>query len=259
MMTTGTNEFAYLDVTADGRFGALTTSSRTVEDLYVINFTSGAIRQLTKDFSRDRYPRWSRDGKQIYFASDRRGYQMWAINADGSALRELTSGTMYQPIWTLLSPDGRQLAATDIDRRQVLIYNTDDFSKPASVLSPPVEPRALPPRVTDWSPDGRFIAITPQGAGGVWIYSLEDGTARRVAQGTPASWFSDGRRLIYVNAGRVFVLDTTSLSTELLHPAGLNPGAGLRLAAGDSQLFFLQGTNTADIWLVRFAQPDKPQ
>ena len=100
--------------------------------------------------------------------------------------------------------------------------------------------------------------MTPQGVAGVWIYSLEEGTARRVADGTMGSWFADGRRLAYLNPNGIFVLDTVSgVSSELIQTPGITIGAGAHLAAGDSQLFYLQGEVSGDIWLVKFAQPDK--
>ena len=116
----------------------------------------GTLRQLTKDFGRDRYPRWSNDERQIYFVSDRRGYQLWTINADGAGLRQLTSDASYQPLYTLLSPDGRRLAATDIDRRQLLIYDTGDFEKPPKIVASPLEPKTAPPRTNSCHPMGDF-------------------------------------------------------------------------------------------------------
>jgi Tol biopolymer transport system component len=56
------------------------------EDVCVIGSGGGTPRQLTKDPARDILPSWSRDGKRIYFASDRSGtFQTWKIAADGSA------------------------------------------------------------------------------------------------------------------------------------------------------------------------------
>ena len=43
MISTGANDIAYLDVTKDGQFVALTTSSRTREDLYVLSVADGSI------------------------------------------------------------------------------------------------------------------------------------------------------------------------------------------------------------------------
>ena len=113
MITTGTNDFVWYDVTKDGQFVALTTSSSTREDLYVLTVADGRMRQLTNDFARDRRPRWSADALSIYFESDRRGYQIWRINTDGSGLRQLTSGPGLMRMHASPSPDGARLAASD--------------------------------------------------------------------------------------------------------------------------------------------------
>ena len=112
LMTTGTNDFNYLAVTKDGQQLALTTSSRTQEDLYVLTVANGSLRRLTNDFARDRLPRWSPDGRSIYFYSDRRGYQIWRINADGSDLRQLTNEPGLLRMNPSPSPDGTRLAAS---------------------------------------------------------------------------------------------------------------------------------------------------
>jgi Tol biopolymer transport system component len=168
----------------------------------------------------------------------------------------LTSDPNIQPLYSSASPDGQRIAATDIDRREVFIYDARDFSKPLKMFAPPLEPKNLPPRITDWSPDGRFLAITAQGASGIWIYSLSDGTTRRVADGTLGSWFKDGRRLAHIYNNRIWVFDFGSgKSSELLRVPGGTAGAGPRLAANDTQLFFLQTTASADVWVVRLRAP----
>lgn len=123
-------------------------------------------------------------------------------------------------------------------------------------------------RVFDWSPDARSLvlnAATPStargggGAGvpGLWIYTVDNGTSRRLTDGTEATWMRDGRRLICGNQGRLSVVDASS-GRALELPLGvgvLNP----RLAADDSQLLFLRTTNSADIWVARFGAPAKTQ
>jgi dipeptidyl aminopeptidase/acylaminoacyl peptidase len=67
-------------------------------------------RQLTTTTKKDRHPRWSPDGKQILFESNRSGdNQLWVISLDGGEARQLTTiateaGT---GIW---SPDGKWIA-----------------------------------------------------------------------------------------------------------------------------------------------------
>ncbi len=261
MITTGTNDFVYFDVTKDGRSVAVTTSSRTREDLYVVNAADGAMRQLTNDFARDRWPRWSPDARSIYFYSDRRGYQIWRINADGGGVSEVTNEPGLKQMYPSLSRDGAWLAASDQDVRSVVVYDTRDFSKPPRVATAPVEPKVGALQVYDWSPDGRsflLVATTPTGAAAsLWTYTVETGTARRIANCGGATWMKDGRRVV-CNRGRVIVVDANSGEATELPLTLMGPG-GLRLAADDSQLFFLRGSISADIWVARFEQPAKAQ
>ncbi len=59
---------------------------------------------------KDRHPRWSPDGKQILFESNRSGnFQIWAIDVGGGEARQLTdiATEANTAIW---SPDGKQIA-----------------------------------------------------------------------------------------------------------------------------------------------------
>jgi len=74
------------------------------EDLFVVRADGTGYRQLTDDAFRDRGPRWSPDGEQIAFYSDRSGrYEIWSIRPDGSGLTQLTKTTgpgPWLPEWS---------------------------------------------------------------------------------------------------------------------------------------------------------------
>jgi Tol biopolymer transport system component/tRNA A-37 threonylcarbamoyl transferase component Bud32 len=261
-ITTGTNDFVYLDVTKDGRYVAVTTSSRTKEDLYVITVADGSARQLTNDFDRDRWPRWAPDGRSIYFYSDRRGYDIWRINVDASGLRQLTNEPGLNQMYPALTADGARMGATEQDARKLAIYDTRDFSKPLQVIPLDIEQRTGTLRLFDWSPDGRALVIhagSPgglgTGGGGLWIHDLDTGTTRRFRNGIGATWLSDGRRLLVLAPNNPLVVDVNSGREEELPLGSVINQA--RLAVDDTQLFFLRPTGGADIWVARFGTPAK--
>ena len=88
-----------MDTTAEGRY-----------EIYVVAADGGAPRNITHDPADDINPSWSRDGRWIYFASNRGGrYEVWKAPKDGSEAVQVTrSGglRLYE------SPDGKYVYYT---------------------------------------------------------------------------------------------------------------------------------------------------
>jgi Tol biopolymer transport system component len=63
------------------------------EDIYVVSVEGGPPRRFTTERSTDAAPSWSRDGRWIYFASDRTGtWQVWKVPAEGGKAVQVTKG-----------------------------------------------------------------------------------------------------------------------------------------------------------------------
>ncbi len=106
--TTDEGTWMSLDVSPDGRqivFDLL-------GDLYLLPIEGGEARRLTSGPPWDCQPRFSPDGKQIAFISDRGGSDnIWLIDVDGTGAKVITKETEKQlgsPAW---SPDGQYLIA----------------------------------------------------------------------------------------------------------------------------------------------------
>lgn len=88
---------------------------KSTSDIYLIDADGKNLRRLTNDAASDNHPRWSADGKTIFFVSTRKnGPQLWALPLDGGEPRQLTdiSFGVGDPIVT---PDGKKvLFAADI-------------------------------------------------------------------------------------------------------------------------------------------------
>ena len=252
-VTTGTRDFNnYVDVTSDGAFAVVGTTGRQGrEDIYVVSVADGRLRQLTDDFARDRAPTWSPDARRVFFYSDRGGdYDVWSVDADGGSLRQMTRGAWRG--YPVPSRDGSRIVMNDIVAHRLFIYDTRDFTKPVDTPPPVPDSSVLNPRPMDWSPDGRSLLFWSAGSSGVWVYSVAKRTYARLADGSGGNWLQDGRRFIYSSNGRFHLFDTASNTTrEVLALPGENLAAA-RLAANDSQLFFVHGSIDSDIWLVRF-------
>ena len=59
----------------DGKYLAFIGQTPKQTDIYTYNFDTKEVKDLTNDIFTDRDPCWSRDGKTIYFASDRNSYK----------------------------------------------------------------------------------------------------------------------------------------------------------------------------------------
>ena len=127
------------DPSPDGRWIAY-RGYQPHEDLFRLDVDSGDLLRLTNDTHNDRLPRWSPDGKQIYFYSNRSGkYEIWAIDAAGGAPRQLTT-TSLDVIYNVVSP-GWEPAGLPYDRRGA------DLGHAASGRRPPTRVAAGSRRV----------------------------------------------------------------------------------------------------------------
>ncbi|MBI4850555.1 MAG: PD40 domain-containing protein [Acidobacteria bacterium] len=137
-------------------------------DIYVIPITGGQAKLLSGGSAWDMQPRFSPDGKQIAFISDRGGGDnIWLMNADGSNRRILTKESfrlLSSPYW---SPDGDWIIARK-----------------------------------------HFTNTRSLGAGEVWMYNVRGGSGVQVTQKTTdtsdvnePAFSPDGRWVYYSYSG----------------------------------------------------------
>ncbi len=71
-------------------------------DLYVMDLATRQLLELTRDAGRNERPSWAPDGRHLVFESTRSGSrQIWTMLADGSGLRQLTTGgENFSPNWS---------------------------------------------------------------------------------------------------------------------------------------------------------------
>jgi dipeptidyl aminopeptidase/acylaminoacyl peptidase len=84
--------------------------NKTASAIWLVGAAGGAPRQLTNTPHKDKHPRWSPDGKQILFESNRSGdNQLWVIDVGGGEARQLTT-IATEATDALWSPDGHTIA-----------------------------------------------------------------------------------------------------------------------------------------------------
>jgi Tol biopolymer transport system component/serine/threonine protein kinase len=189
-------------VSPDGKW-VVYSVTEPQEDLVLSRVDGSGRRALTNDPYRDRRPRFSPDGREIAFYSNRGGhYEVWAVARDGTGLRQLTRDPQRRnaryPVW---SPDGSRLLLSRPGVTGIIVATTGDLDAPPLDELPP-----LPGGGTfvplDWSPDGSLIAgmrVSPAGErAGIVLYDLKRRSyASLVGFGTWPQWLHDGRRLVF--------------------------------------------------------------
>jgi Tol biopolymer transport system component len=233
-------------VSPDGRFVAVTNRGGQ-EDLFVVEIATGEIRQLTNDPERDRGATWSPDGGKIYFYSQRddNRYEIWSINADGSALTRVTH-TSGRSVWyPTLSPDGKTLAFYNDEHTFLL-----DLTQPTPTTATlPAAMQGSRPSLNAWSSDSSILAGELRGSPGIVIYLVNERTYRRITQsGTRPIWLPGGHDILYSDGGKLRIVNAdTNAVRDVTTPLAVT---GMSLSADGKTLIYSDRKTESDVWMA---------
>ncbi len=160
-----TNEATWisLDVSPDGR----SIVFELLGDLYTLPVTGGAATRITSGQGYDTQPRYSRDGTQLVFLSDRNGSEnVWIANADGSQPRALTKTERINYVSPTWAPDGQYIIVTRAG--QLWLFHKDGGSgvQMTGVRADGTPPNAAPPPAllgAAFSADPRYLWVNASG------------------------------------------------------------------------------------------------
>jgi tricorn protease-like protein len=259
-VTSGTRPWVDVDVAADGRLPFV--ANVRGRGIYVSDGDGARLSALAPDAAPSQLPRWSPDGAWIAFASLKNGdgnFEIFITRADGSQLRRMTFfGRSVAGLIPLWSPGGRRLAVTTGPAggtRTYLIDVGEPWTRALKAwLTPPGDHPASEYRPWSWSRDGRsIIAYSWRGAGMI-VYSADTTTARRAsATGVKPRWMSDSRRVIYVDAGKLFLLDVESGRSHELYGIAGELIADPAISPDDRTIYFVRQREESDIWMGTLA------
>jgi Tol biopolymer transport system component len=246
-------------------FVALATMLLTA---HISAVAASPIRQLTNSTATNVRPAWSHDGKSIAFQSNRDGpYHIYVMNADGSNLRQLTSGDDRDDRHPSWSPDGKVIAVDTGDQLKREIALIDVASKNRTQVTK----LGMVAQFPSFSPDGRTIAfyVYNRGTMDLWTVGKDGGNAVPVTRELAteannqctfachaARWSPDGSRIAFSDGDNARVLLMASLvsgSATPISPDGEKSHFPVFLA--DGRIVYVTehvtlAENYTDLWIV---------
>ncbi len=158
--------------------GGFGTGEKRTRHIWIYEKEKNASRQLTYSTKSESSPRWSPDGKQLLFLSNRDGdeQQIYILRMEGGEAAQVTKGkaSASEPAW---SPDGKTIAylapdpkteaeekkekdknderVVDRDDKHARLRLIDLATKQARTLTEPT----WKVEELDWMPDGQTIVV----------------------------------------------------------------------------------------------------
>lgn len=254
-VTQGSRPLADPDFSPDGQW-IVFNSRLTPQNLFVVRSDGTGLRQITEGNQMDRCSRWSPDGKQIAFFSNRTGtWQTYTIRPDGSGLERRTdengSGARL-PKW---SSDGKRLLYFTNSR--VAVMNSTKGWKDQAIQMFPDPGSGMQFWADASSPDGQMVAGELQAGStplGLAIYRFDLQAYERIGPaglGPEARWLADSRRLLFLHDGKMHLIDVRSTREHLVFSAGPRRNIVTFSVSEDGRwIAYTIEAAEADIWLA---------
>ena len=236
---------AYLDpaISPDGkRLAVGMLNSQGGGDVWILDLQRSTKTRLTFGPAIQRYPKWSPDGKTIFYGSNGKGgFHIYSKVADGSGPEQVVmEGDEAFAFPESVSPDQHYLAYMRLspDRKT----GTDIWALPLEGERKPfpIVQSAFDDREAEISPDSKWMAYSnnESGRSEVYVTAFPGGGAKWQASsngGEIPKWRRDGKELFFLDlTGNLTAVDVSpdANAVRLGTPHVLFHAAGLRAATG---------------------------
>ena len=221
-------DYSDLALSPDGRQLAFTSRQATTSpNIWVFDLTREVPSRITFDNAVDTYAAWTADGRNLLFASNRKGvFQIYTKPASGLGEEQLVFPSTMAVAPVDVSADGRFLLFTKTagaNSRDIYALPLTEKAEPVPVLTSPFDEASL-----RFSPDGHWIAYASNESGRPQIYVRSfPGSERKVqvstAGGTQPRWRRDGKELYYLSG------DGTMMAVPIKALTPFEPGTPVSL------------------------------
>ena len=172
-------------------------SEKKYRNLWLVPTSGGEPRQFTYGDQTDRHARWSPDGQEIAFISNRKKEeqeQIYIIPFSGGEARPLTElkGSISGFEW---SPDGRNLVVQFRQKdAEALEMEEDEQKKKLGVVARHIT-------TLQYKMDG--AGYLPKEKWHIWVVNSDNGEARQITEGdhhdTGPRWSPDGSQILFLS------------------------------------------------------------
>lgn len=219
--------FSQPRIAPDGSRVAVVVDSTSGADLWIYSLDRGPPLRLTRDESREASPLWSRDGRYIYYSSQRID-NLFRVTTDGSnTIEQLTDSPHYQFAGAITPDDSQLLLAEETGTSEIYLSLLTVTGE--STSNPLIRTEITSGYAPTISPDGRWFAYESSRSGQPLIYvrhhplSFHVG-ARQIAigEGMQPLWNPTGGELFYWGERHLMAVElTTGADLQARHPEPL--------------------------------------
>ena len=249
------------DVSPDGQWLSLVNVPDRGQDVFLMRTDGSRLTRLTDDAARDWSPRFSHDGKQLVFYSNREGrYNAYTIRLDGSGRTRITdfpAGVTF----AMFSPDGKRLAVGQVPTGGLIGSEPWPMTVESSLRLPlAVDNGEMTP--TYWSRDGRWLSgyiVNAAGeANGFGVHEVSTGKTRRLndeSRGFDVAWLPGNRQVVYFTGRGMLVMQDVetlarrTVSGVLPHPPDLLNS--IVVSPDGRTLYYGARQVESNIWIVK--------